>query len=105
MNELLVVLQNVDQIFNVIFVATLAGLSIMAAALLYPVSERIREPISKLEEWKRSYLTEEIRTAIQEKLDGQEKITFCKGMWKNFCEYLLSFYYSIVSHICFGHIW
>ena len=73
MNELLVVLQNVDQIFNVIFVATLAGLSIMAAALLYPVSERIREPISKLEEWKRSYLTEEIRTAIQEKLDGQEK--------------------------------
>ena len=73
MNELLVVLQNVDQIFNVIFVATLAGLSIMAAALLYPVSERIREPISKLEEWKRSYRTEEIRTAIQEKLDGQEK--------------------------------
>jgi len=40
MNELLVVLQNVDQIFNVIFVATLAGLSIMAAALLCPVCER-----------------------------------------------------------------
>jgi len=40
MNELLVVLQNVDRIFNVIFVATLAGLSIMAAALLCPVCER-----------------------------------------------------------------
>ncbi|MCD6210722.1 MAG: hypothetical protein J7J01_07535 [Methanophagales archaeon] len=79
MNELLVVLQNVDQIFNVIFVATLAGLSIMAAALLCPVCERIREPISKLEEWKRSSLTDEIRTAIQEKLDGQEKNYVLQG--------------------------
>jgi len=105
MNELLVVLQNVDQIFNVIFVATLAGLSIMAAALLCPVCERIREPISKLEEWKRSSLTDEIRTAIQEKLDGQEKNYVLQGNVENFCEYLLSFYYSIVSHICFGHIW
>ena len=94
MNELLVVLQNVDRIFNVIFVATLAGLSIMAAALLCPVCERIREPISKLEEWKRSSLTDEIRTAIQEKLDGQEKITFCKGMWKIFVN---TFYLFIIA--------
>ena len=37
------------------------------------MKERIRESISKLEEWKRSSLTDEIRTTIQEKLDGQEK--------------------------------
>jgi len=52
--------------------------------LLCPVCERIREPISKLEEWKRSSLTDEIRTAIQEKLDGQEKNYVLQGNVEKF---------------------
>ncbi len=58
------------------------------------MKERIREPISKLEEWKRSSLTDEIRTAIQEKLDGQEKLRSARECGKSFVN---AFYLFIIA--------
>ena len=74
MNEL-VVLQNADQILNAMLAATLAGLSIMAAALLGPVRESIRGSISKLEgmvEQPTSY-TEEFKNSIRKEIEIQKE--------------------------------
>ena len=69
-NPILNVLQNTDQFLNVSFIATLAGLSLMVAALAFGhLRENIDNFRSKLKELKQYYHTNDLKNRIEENVD------------------------------------